>query len=192
MLIQEILDIYKYHNDPSKLKGHDTAYDQVPELAWQKLYDKFYDCDPESKNQSWIQEVRKQEHLWAQCPETAYNYACNILYDAFPEGEAAIATSPKYAYLYAKEVIINRFPEGEAAIATSSEYSYFYAQEVIKKGSRKKCRFPQGETIIATNPQWSYFYAINILQGRFLEGEAAISTVSKWKDAYERTMNVKL
>jgi hypothetical protein len=51
-----------------------------------------------------------------------------------------------------------------------------------------KGRFPEGESAIATDPTWSYYYAKNVIQGRFPEGESAIATNSDW--AYNYAKNV--
>lgn len=59
----------------------------------------------------------KNEHLWAQMPYCAYEYAVRIRKGRFTEGEPAIATVGKYAFSYAMEILRHRFFKGEPAIA---------------------------------------------------------------------------
>ena len=49
-----------------------------------------------------------------------------------------------------------------------------------------KGRFPEGESVIASSPKWAYFYAKYIIQGRWHEGEKAIASNPEWAFKYAR------
>src|SRR5229473_6592586 len=114
------MNLYQFHSNPSKLIGYDAAFDQVPELAWNRYNDN-------------ILELKKREHLWKKNVRCSYLYALDILNGRFLEGEAIIATSAHWSCWYAADAIKRRFPEGEAAIVMSALYSYYYALYALKK-----------------------------------------------------------
>src|SRR5229473_7873340 len=105
------MNLYQFHSNPSKLIGYDVAFEQVPELAWDRYENN-------------IEELKKREHLWKKIAYYSYLYACNVIKGRFLKGEAAIAKSAHYAYLYTYYIIKGRWTEGEAAIAKSACYSY--------------------------------------------------------------------
>ena len=48
--------------------------------------------------------------------------------------------------------------------------------------------FPEGEAAIATDTRWSYYYARDIIEGPFPKGEAAIATNPEY--AYKYALQV--
>src|SRR6266851_3388301 len=162
------MNLYKFHSIPSRLIGYDVAFEQVPELAWEKY----------GRN---IEELRKREYLWKHSAKCAFAYACNVIKRRFPEGEAVIATSAAYSYNYAMLVIKGQWlEEGEAAIATSAWDASSYACYIIKG------RFPKGEVSITTSAQWSYYYVQDIIKGRFPEGEDIITKDPIYLNLYNK------
>jgi len=110
------------------------------------------------------------EKAIASQPNTACNYARYVIKGRFPEGEKAIASQPNTAFEYARYVIKGRWPEGEKAIASQPNTASLYARVVIKG------RFPEGEKAIAGTSGSAYFYAIDVIHGRWPEGEKAIAS----------------
>lgn len=51
-----------------------------------------------------------------------------------------------------------------------------------------KGRFPEGEPAIAKSPAYAYYYADDILKGRFPEGESTIAKSPMW--AYQYALNI--
>ena len=162
-----MLNPYRFHSQPQQLMGYADAM-KIPSVAWDMA--------------KTVAQKRKLEHLWAQDPELAYQYAEFVIKKPWPPGEAAIASSPKWAFKYAQGVIDKPWPPGEAAIASSAEYAYSYARHVIRKP------WPPGEAAIASDPKYAYYYALTVIQKRWPPGEAAIASSPIWANYYARDM----
>jgi hypothetical protein len=103
-------------------------------------------------------------------PTLAFEYARDILlYNPFPEGEAAIASDAGTAYKYARDILNARFPAGEPEMFKSPDVAFRYVTDVIKE------RFPPAEPVIASKAGIAVAYAKSILRGRFPMAEAKIS-----------------
>jgi len=120
MKVIEVLDLYKLHANPEELKGHDVAYEKVPELAFNKYAQKFITTKDPSVKEKAKRDLIKRKDIWATVPWMANWYAMYVIQGRFPEGEKAIASSPHIAFTYAINVVKGRFPQGEKAIASSS------------------------------------------------------------------------
>src|SRR5216683_2381280 len=107
------MNLYQFHSNPSKLIGYDVAFEQVPELAWDRYENN-------------IEELKKREHLWKKIAYYSYLYTYYIIKGRWTEGEAAIATSACYSYNYALMIIEGRFLKGEATVAKDAYYSNRY------------------------------------------------------------------
>ena len=108
------MNLYQFHSNPSRLIGYAVAFDQVPELAWNRWY--FINNE----------ELKKREYLWKQSARYACYYAIDVIKGRFPEGESIIAENAQFSYYYARCIIKGRFPEGESIIATDAWYSNLY------------------------------------------------------------------
>jgi lambda repressor-like predicted transcriptional regulator len=126
------MNLYNLHSEPETLDHHDTAFERVPRLVWEKYWDK-------------SAELKKREEILAKDAKTAYVYASSVLKGPFPAGEAAIAKDAWCAYLYARDVLQKPWPAGEAAIAKNASLAYSYALLVLEKP------FPAGEAL----SQWT-------------------------------------
>ena len=94
-------------------------------------------------------------------------------------------SSPEQAYRYALNVLQGRFPEGEPVIAQDSRWAYYYARDVIDVIND---RWPEGEAVIAKDAEYAYMYARWVIEGRFIEGEAAIRKVPYWRTNYRENV----
>ena len=81
------MNLYKFHSNPKQLIGYDVAFEEVPELAWEKYEYNF-------------EELKKREHLWKQSAYYSCYYAHYVIKGRFPAGEAAISTSKIYSEYY--------------------------------------------------------------------------------------------
>ena len=118
------MNLYKFHSNPKQLIGYDVAFEEVPELAWEKYEYNF-------------EELKKREHLWKQSAKYAYLYSYYEIKGRWVEGESIIATNAAYACRYASDVIKGRFPEGESAILDDQYYSYRYFNLFIRTNARE-------------------------------------------------------
>lgn len=82
-----MLDLYKLAADPDKVHGHETAYETVPRLVWEKYHNKH-------------SELKKREYLWIQSVDLAASYAHDIIKGRWPEAEPTIMKDPDYKRLY--------------------------------------------------------------------------------------------
>ena len=130
------LDIFKFHTDPTKLKGHGN--DIVSLYHW---LDKFLDKNamPELKNQSnYINNKSKIEHIIASGDsEDAYNYAKHILNGPFKLGEKAIATDAYSSFMYAHDVLRGRFEMGEEVMKKDKSYWDDYQEGVLSPTAQR-------------------------------------------------------
>ncbi len=116
------MNLYKYHDKPETIHGHDEIDTHVPEVVWGK-----YNDNPA--------ELKKREDAIAKSARYSYDYAKDILKGPFPKGEAAIAKSAEYSWYYAHDILKGPFPKGEAAIAKDPVYAYRY--NTFIKGLKK-------------------------------------------------------
>jgi hypothetical protein len=161
------MDLYKFHEKPEQLHGHDTADETVPERIFKKYEDFPYKAD-------FI--TREEKQALGRSANYSYKFAL-LTKKRFPEGEKAISTDPGLSTMYAYRIVKKRWPEGEAAILTSPMYAEQYARAVIKKP------WPEGEKIIASTADSAYDYAKYTIGKRWPPGEAAIlkdSISIKW------------
>jgi lambda repressor-like predicted transcriptional regulator len=161
-----MLNPYRFHSQPQQLMGYADAFTKIPSIAW--------DLARTSRQK------RKLEHVWAQDPELALQYAEFVIKKPWPPGEAAIASSARSAFQYAQGVIDKPWPPGEAAIASSAEYAYNYARYVIRKP------WPPGEAAIASSAKYAYYYALTVIQKPWPPGEAAIASSAEYANNYAR------
>ena len=101
-------------------------------------------------------------------PESALDYAKDVIGDRWPEGEPTIMKDPIYAVHYALEVIGDRWPEAEPSIIMHPYAAADYAQYVIGD------RWPEAEPFIMMNPRIAYMYAHHVIEGRWPEAEPYI------------------
>lgn len=168
------LDLYKLHDKPDNLHGHEKADDIVPERIMQiaKRHGKLNDT---------------QEKIIAKNTDNAYEYATFILRKPWPKGEDAISKDPEYSYWYACNILKQPFPKGEDVISKNSELSYMYARDVMKG------KFPKGEDAIAKNASTVLFYA-KLIKNRFIKGEKTLTLKDNayYKEQYEKQFGVTL
>ena len=112
------MNLYNLHPDPANAPYREWAFENIPELVWEK-----YHSQPE--------ELKKREKALATEAWCVYSYAVDVLKGPFPAGEAVIAKDFKYAYYYARDVLEGPFPAGEAAISRSP-YASSYAFSILK------------------------------------------------------------
>jgi hypothetical protein len=112
------VNLYDLHPDPENAPYREWAYENVPELVWERYRDQ-------------PGELKKREQALAKEARYAYWYAHNVLGGAFPAGEAAMAQSDGWACYYAPYVLGGPFPAGEPEIA-KSHWAYYYAEKVLK------------------------------------------------------------
>ena len=147
------MNLYKFHNTPKLLDGHDLVSEKNPHIFWDK-----YKSNKE--------ELRKREKYIAQETEYAYYYANDVLRHAFPLGEEAIIRDVDYALWYAQYVLEGPFPKGEAMFAEKAYFAYHYAADVLEGP------FPKGEAAISKDVEYAKYYAQYVLKADFyLDGK---------------------
>jgi hypothetical protein len=160
------MNLYKLHDKPESIHGHDKMDTHVIDAFWDKYKD-----NPA--------ELKKREKAIAKHTEYAHHYA-NILKGPFPAGEDAIAKDAFSSLYYAGSILKGRFPKGEKEIAKYPGYAYRYAEYVLKGP------FKLGEDAISKNPEYAFKYAYYILKKKWSKGEDAINKDPYFKERYAR------
>ena len=81
-------------------------------------------------------------------------------------------TSPESACEYARNVIGGRWPEAEPTIKKNQQWAYYYAKHIINGDeSDGRIRWPEAEPYIMKSPYWAQQYAKHIIKGRWPEAE---------------------
>ena len=169
------MNLYKFHNKPESIHGHDRADMEIPSVYWKKYRGNKLSGIPN------LVELKKREASIAKDSKLAYEYAHDIIRKPFPAGEDAIAKDGYQSFKYANDILHKRFPKGEPAIAKDPWNSLFYAVHVLHG------RFKAGEHAIATkNIHTPFRYAKEVIKGRFPEGEAQINASPEYKNKYEK------
>ena len=110
------MNLYKMHDEPESIHGHDKSDKEIPDIFWEK-----YKNNPA--------ELQKREDAIAKSAKFACYYAQGVLKGPFPLGESAIAKNADYACNYAHFVLKHRFPEGEPAITKDKHWAEQYNKE---------------------------------------------------------------
>jgi hypothetical protein len=180
------MNLYDYHNEPTKLVGNDKKH-IITSTSCAYEYLKTHDTKDADyqlalnvvskdahKSRDYAHFILKGRFLQGELaiiaePVVAVEYARFVLHNnRFPEAEKNIAASHKAAVLYADYVIKGPWPEGEDAISQNAATTHYYTQYVTHKP------FPKGEEAISHYGTYSLEYATKILKHRFIKGEAAI------------------
>jgi len=98
-----------------------------------------------------------------------------VLYDNGTEEITVIGIKEIFCFCMESRV---RIPKMEGILAQSARYSYLYA---LIFG-----RFGIGEVAILKSPKYSYRYAVNVIKGRWIEGEDTIYRDPECGLAYHR------
>ena len=153
------MDLWKYYDGKLKYPNV-TMYSHEKEIAKANPKWAFDYVSKHGKD-------KELEPIIAKSSKYSYEYAIQILEDAFKLGEPEIAKSSIYSYMYATDILNGKpFKLGEPAIAKSAYHSLSYAKEILKGP------FPLGEKAIAKNAEYSKDYTKNILKKDFyLDGK---------------------
>lgn len=114
-------------------------------------------------------------------PESAVDYAAEIIQGRFEEAEPYIMKDPYSAQRYASTVLETEWPEAEKYIKQELEAALFYAQNI-------KGPWPEVEELIKTDPEAAAYYAEHVLRDRWPEAEEIINSDPYAKSAYQRFM----
>jgi hypothetical protein len=120
------MNIWKYYDGDLKypnLDKHSTSEIEIAKTnpKWAFEYTKTH-----GKN-------KNLESIIAKSAKYSYEYAIQILEDAFKLGEPAIAKTANYSIEYAFYVLKNKFKLGEPIIAKDQRYAKIYTKYVLKK-----------------------------------------------------------
>lgn len=192
------LDLYKFHEKPEQLHGHDFADETVPARVFEKVNNEVLRKrikGPDIKISEYQEKALARSAFYSykfallsekrfpagekaisRDPGLALQYAYRVIKKRWPEGEDAIIKNPMYAEQYARGVIKGRFPKGEKSIASDPDAAYDYAKMTIGKP------WPPGEAAILTDPIMIKWYAKNILNDRWPEGEKVLKKKENWRD----------
>ena len=131
------MNLYNIHPDPENAPYREWAFENVPELVWDRFtrgIGYFARENGWRPKEEGIRELKKREAVFTKDPKYAFLYAKHVLKGRFRAGEAALAKDPWYAWLYAHGVLKKRFPAGEITIAGSS-YAEPYWDEFLESAS---------------------------------------------------------
>ena len=159
------MDIWKYYDG-------DLKYPELGNYSHEK--------DMAKTNPKWAFEHilkhgkdKELEPIIAKSAKYSYEYAIQILEDAFKLGEPEIAKSSIYSYMYATDILNGKpFKLGEPAIAKDASFSFMYASDILNGK-----RFKLGEPAIAKDADSAIEYALFILKKPWKEAEAIIAKV---------------
>ena len=112
--------------------------------------------------------VQELKNIILSTPDSAIQYAVDVIKGRWPEAESIIMKNPYVAVSYAVYVIKGRWPEAESNIMKDPQAAVGYAVYVIKG------RWPEAESNIMRDPYAAVEYAIKILKGRWPEAESSI------------------
>jgi len=190
--IKKNIGYYKQYYDEF-IRGKILKSDnELKKMTKRKRAEYLYDYAINSKSRKRLD--KKYEDIIKIFPDTAYQYARNIIKGRWKEAEEFIIKNPEWAYKYARSVIKGRWRKAEEYIMKDRCYIYKYALNII--GGRWKeaesiikqnaCdayqyirdivgkRVKEVESVIMEDPQYAYLYAKNIIKGRWKEAEPYI------------------
>jgi hypothetical protein len=170
--------LYVIYKDGKKFAQTNT--DELKNLRDQEIYDKevFGVLDKAGIDTSQLywnyaaktgERMPEAEPAIMKNPETAFNYANDIIQGRWPEAEPYIMKDPKHALKYAAYIYDSRWPEAEPYIAQDPYWAYLYAYDVLKG------RWPEAEPTIMKDPKSAAYYADSVIQGRWPEAEPYIA-----------------
>ena len=114
------MNLYKLHNNPTSLKHHDKANDNIPDVFYDNMH----------KNPG--DETKRKIAIGKSKFHTEDHIQLKHEFKPFPEGENTIAKHPDLSFYYARDNIKRRFPEAEPAIIKDEQWAKPYMIEVIK------------------------------------------------------------
>lgn len=133
-----MLNIYKYHNEPTKIHGHENASHLIPPLVAVRLLSQLRNTDDENEDVSYWsgQNISHDELILAVCRDAlaSYHYARTVLKGPFPLGEPTIAKSELYSIKYADEILKGPFKLAESLIKESPKHLIAYNKVLVKHG----------------------------------------------------------
>ena len=121
--------------------------------------------------------VQELKNIILSTPDSAIQYAVDVIKGRWPEAESSIMNNPYAAMSYAAYVIKGRWPEAESIIMKDPLAAMEYARDVIKG------RWPEAESRIMENPLAAMEYARDVIKRRWPEAESIIM-----KDSYAAAM----
>ena len=138
--------------------------------------------------------VQELKNIILSTPDSAIQYAVDVIRGRWPEAESSIMNNPYAAVKYAVYVIKGRWPEAESNIIKDPYAAVEYAIKILKRRWPEaessfmempysamsyvrdilKRRWPEAESNIMKNPYVAVEYARDVIKGRWPEAESSI------------------
>jgi len=145
--------------------------------------------DPDSASNYAIEILKRRwpaaEKYIVKSPDGAYLYSWLILKRRWPAAEKYIMKDPEYSSHYAINVIKGRWPEAEHRIMKSPEGACEYARVILKK------RWPAAEKYIMEDPEYAAYYAKDVMKKRWPAAEKYIKEDEEIWNEYKKHFKIK-